>query len=89
MRPENPENRENRKNRKNRKNNDLEEIRAALQEAFPPVNTELRRDLWPAMLRRLDAPAREVPWYDWALAGGLAGATIFFPRLILLFAYHL
>lgn len=66
-----------------------EEIRAALRAAFPPVDTELRRDLWPAMLRRLDEPARKVPWYDWALAGGLAGLTAFFPRLILFFAYHL
>jgi hypothetical protein len=68
---------------------DEEEIRAALRAAFPPVDTELRRDLWPAMLRRLDAPAQRVPWYDWVLAGGLAGATVFFPKLILLFAYHL
>ena len=66
-----------------------EEIRLALRAALPPVDTELHRDLWPAMLRRLDAPAQRVPWYDWALVGGLAGATIFFPKLILLFAYHL
>jgi hypothetical protein len=66
-----------------------DEIRAALRVAFPPVDTELRRDLWPAMLLRLDEPARGVPWYDWALAGGLAGLTVLFPKLILLFAYHL
>lgn len=70
-------------------NHDEEKIRAALRAAFPPVDTELRRDLWPAILRRLDEPARRVPWYDWVLAGGLAGATVFFPRLILLLAYHL
>ena len=66
-----------------------EDIRAALRAAFPPVDTELRRDLWPAMLRRLDEPARKVPWYDWALAGGLAGITVLFPKLILLLVYHL
>jgi len=70
-------------------NHDQEGIRAALREAFPPVDTELRRDLWPAMLRRLDEPPRRVPWYDWALTGGLAGATVLFPKLILFFAYHL
>ena len=70
-------------------NHDEEEIRAALRAAFPPVDTELGRDLWPAMLRRMDEPAQKVPWYDWALAGGLTGATVFFPKLILLFAYHL
>lgn len=68
---------------------DEEEIRAVLRTAYPPVDTELRRDLWPAMLRRLEEPPRRVPWYDWALAGGLAGVTIFFPKLILLLAYHL
>jgi hypothetical protein len=68
---------------------DEEEIRAALQEAFPPVDTGLRRDLWPAMSRRLEQPAQKVPWYDWVLAGGLAGMTILFPKLILLLAYHL
>lgn len=66
-----------------------EEIRAALRAAFPPVDTELRRDLWPAMLRRMEQPAQKIPWYDWALAGGLAGLTVLFPRLILFFAYHL
>jgi hypothetical protein len=65
------------------------EIQAALRAAFPPVDTELHRDLWPAMLRRLDSPVRRVPWYDWALAGGLAGVTVFFPKLILLLVYHL
>lgn len=70
-------------------NHDEEEIQAALRAAFPPVDTELRRDLWPAMLRRMEEPARRVPWYDWALAGSLAGATVFFPKLILLLVYHL
>jgi hypothetical protein len=68
---------------------DVDEIRAALQGAFPPVETELRRDLWPAMVRRLDKSSQPVPWYDWALAGGVAAATVFFPKLILLFVYHL
>lgn len=68
---------------------DEDEIRAALQEAFPPVGHVLRRDLWPAMLQRLEEPAQRIPWYDWALAAGLAGITVFFPKLILLLAYHL
>jgi hypothetical protein len=72
-----------------REKHEEEEIRAALQEAFPPVDNGLQRDLWPAMLRRLDEPVHKVPWYDWALAGGLAGIAVFFPKLILLLAYHL
>jgi hypothetical protein len=70
-------------------NNELEDIQKTLQEAFPAVDVELRRDLWPDMLRRLDARPQKVPWYDWALAGGLAGAMIFFPKLVVLLSYHL
>jgi hypothetical protein len=68
---------------------DHEDVRRLLQDAFPPVNTELRRDLWPAMSRALDTRARRVVWYDWALAG-LAGSVIAaFPDLILVLFYHL
>jgi hypothetical protein len=70
-------------------NHDVEEVRSALQKAYPPVDTELRRDLWPALLKRLEAPPTKVPWYDWALAGGLAGAMVIFPKLLLLLVYHL
>jgi hypothetical protein len=67
---------------------DEKEIQERLQEAFPPVTPQLRRDLWPAMLRKLDAPTLAPPWYDWALIGGSAGMLALFPKLILLFAYH-
>ncbi len=65
------------------------QIREALQQAFPPVNTELRRDLWPAVLHKLDAHPARVPWYDWVLIGFSASVFLFFPQLILVFAYHL
>jgi hypothetical protein len=68
---------------------DHKEVRAALQRAFPPVDPELRRDLWPSMVRRLEMPRVVVPWYDWALAATLAAVFIFFPKLVLLLAYHL
>ena len=67
-------------------NDDLE-IQKDLKKAFPPANTELRRDLWPEVLRRLDQHAA-VPWYDWALGGVAFGWFVFFPQLILVFAYH-
>lgn len=70
-------------------NHDLGDIQKTLQEAFPAVDVELRRDLWPDMLRRLDARPQKVPWYDWALAGGLAAAMVLFPKLVVLLAYHL
>jgi hypothetical protein len=68
-----------------------EDVQSALQKAFPPVNSELRRDLWPSMLRRLEdeAPAERVPWYDWALAGCVVLAFLFFPKFLVLFGYHL
>lgn len=69
---------------------DEEEVRAALQRTFPAAETELRRDLWPAMLRRMqEQPAPTVPWYDWALAAGVVAMVVFFPKIGLLFAYHL
>lgn len=66
-----------------------EEIRSALDLAFPPVDEQLRRDLWPLMMQRMERPRRVVPWYDWALAGVVVGACVFFPRLALLLVYHL
>jgi len=68
---------------------DEREIREALKQAFPPINRELGRDLWPAVLRKLAARPTRVPWYDWALIGVSAGGLLFFPQLILVFAYHL
>jgi len=65
------------------------EIRDALKQSFPPVNTELRRDLWVDVLRKLDARQVRVPWYDWALVSLSVVMLLAFPRLVLLFAYHL
>ena len=70
------------------KDND-QQIRDALKRSFSPVNAELRRDLWPDVLRRLDARSVGVPWYDWALGGLSAVAFLVFPQLVLVFAYHL
>jgi hypothetical protein len=68
---------------------DHNDIRRLLQDAFPPANAELRRDLWPAMSRRLDARARRIVWYDWALAGFAGGVIAAFPDLVLVLLYHL
>ena len=43
----------------------------------------------PAVLRKLDAPSIRMPWYDWALTGLSVSVFLFFPQLILVFAYHL
>lgn len=65
------------------------EVRDALKKFFSPVNTELRRDLWPQVLGKLDDRPARVPWYDWALVGLSATMFLAFPRLILVLAYHL
>ena len=65
------------------------QIYQALKRSFPAVHTELDRDLWPAVLRKLDARPTQVPWYDWALMGVSASVFLFFPHLLLVFAYHL
>jgi hypothetical protein len=71
------------------KNDELEKIRKQLREAVPPVQpTDLQRDLWPAMLKRLEERRPGVPWFDWVLAGALGAALIFFPAVIPALLYH-
>ncbi|HEV1992901.1 MAG TPA: hypothetical protein VGR03_01065 [Candidatus Acidoferrum sp.] len=75
----------------NKENN--KEIEALLKAAVAPVkDAELRRDLWPQMLRKLDEqPARvdKVPWFDWALAAILSAVLFLFPGAIPALLYHL
>jgi hypothetical protein len=66
------------------------ELQALVKREFPPIqNAELQRDLWPHMLRRLDAQPLRVPWFDWALAAALAAALLFFPGAIPALLYQL
>lgn len=72
----------------NEENN--KEINELLRRAIAPVsNTELQRDLWPQMLRRLDQQPIRVPWFDWALAAILSALLVFFPGAIPALLYHL
>ena len=74
-----------------------EQLERLLREALPPIadEAELSHDLWPAMLRKLGTeyvPARakmRVPWFDWALAGGLALLLAAFPAAIPVLLYYL
>lgn len=80
---------------------DLDRMKKLVQQALPPVagNAEPRRDLWPAVLRRLDerpaAPALtgrawlNSAWFDGALAFGLVGLAAGFPASIPLLLYYL
>jgi hypothetical protein len=54
-----------------------------------PADRELKRDLWPEMLRRLERPPIRVPWWDWALAAALLLCLLLFPETILAVLYLL
>jgi hypothetical protein len=69
-------------------------MREKLRDAMPRLDemghgAELRRDLWPDMLRRLERPQVRVPWFDWALLATAGAVAIFFPALIPALLYHL
>ena len=75
---------------------DEDRIKELLKSALPPVEpgAEPGRDLWPAVLRRLDArPAAPAPvfwaWFDGALLAGLAVFAAFLPASIPVFLYYL
>jgi hypothetical protein len=65
------------------------EIQRLLKEVIPRVDREVRQDLWPAMLRRLEAPRCYLPWYEWALIGAPCCWLVIFPKGILHLLYHL
>ena len=68
-----------------------------LRQALPPMEDTpgASRDLWPDMQRRLRAESApvaakvRVPWFDWALAGGLAVLLAAFPAWIPVLLYYL
>ena len=77
--------------KRNTQQNEME-LRALLQSEFPPLeNTEAQRDLWPQMLRRLDAQPEQlrIPWFDWALAAAVAAALLLFRNVIPALLYQL
>ena len=69
------------------------EVKELLRQAIARAqDTELRRDLWPQVLRKLEeqpAPVVGIPWFDWALAAILSAVLVFFPGSILALLYHL
>ena len=86
---------ENRDQGKGNGDQEADRMRVLLQSAMPRVgdDADLPRDLWPAMLRRMDEEStggtRSVPWFDWALAGGLVAFAAIAPRTIPVILYYL
>jgi hypothetical protein len=74
-------------------NEEIKKMKELLSQAVAPVqDTELRRDLWPQMLRKLGEqplPIHSVRWFDWVLAAILSAVLIFFPGSIPALLYHL
>ncbi len=70
-----------------------ERIQQLLRETMQPitgqVGVQLRCDLWPEMLQRLEARPLKVPWFDWALLAAVAALLVFFPGAIPVLLYHL
>ncbi len=73
-------------------------VKQILRESLPPVDpaAEPSRDLWPAVLRRIDAgPAAAAPgptrqnWFDWALLAALVVFAVSFPATVPVFLYYL
>jgi len=76
--------------------NDQDRMKKLLQQALPPIDgdpdsgrDDSGRDLWPAVLKRLDARPAMPPWFDWALLAGLVGAAALFPTAIPVLLYYL
>lgn len=69
-------------------------MKKLLRAALPGVSqnqleTGPGRDLWPEVVRRLEAGSARLPWFDWALIVGLAAFAVFFPSVIPVFLYYL
>lgn len=70
-----------------------EGIERLLRSAVPRVgeDAEPERDLWPAMQQRLrrEVTLRSVPWFDWALAAGVALFAVSVPAAVPVLLYYL
>ena len=67
-----------------------DKLQELLRSALPPVaDTELKQDLWPQMLRKLDESTIRPSWLDWALIAFLPVWFFLFPEVILALLYHL
>ena len=70
-----------------------ERIRQLLKSALPRIaNAEPARDLWPDMLKRIEAGAESRVRFgllDWVIAGLAASSVFLFPGMLPAVLYHL
>ena len=73
--------------------NERQAMQRLVKEVLPPMrgqrDAELRRDLWPAMLGRLEDRRDVVPWFDWALLAAVAAVFALSPGVIPVLFYYL
>jgi hypothetical protein len=69
--------------------NSESELQAYVKKNLPAADLELRRDLWPEVLRRMAASAEPMPWFDWVLLVAAAACLLFAPQMIPMLLYHL
>ena len=67
-----------------------QDIQDLLRRAMSRMNDcELRRDLWPSMLRHLEHKPISATWLDWALIAFLLIVFVSFPRMLPVLLYFL
>lgn len=68
----------------------LDFVRKQLKTAMPPWrDLELKTDLWPRMLRRMDEQPARFGWFEAILATSIALVFAVFPELIPAVFYNL
>ena len=71
-------------------NHDDRELREQLKSAVPPwQDVELKVDLWPRMLHRLEESPAGFGWFESILLGLVALTFAIFPELLPAMLYHL
>src|SRR5262249_3040585 len=79
-----------RKNKTGKGRNPTMNEEQLLKAALPPVkDLEPRRDLCPAMRRKIDEETIRVPIWDWALIAAVLAWIAIFPKGALALLYHL
>jgi hypothetical protein len=74
----------------NADDHELDFVRRQLKTAMPPLpDVELKTDLWPRMLRRMEETPVRFGWFEALLAALIALAFVAFPELIPVVFYHL
>ena len=71
-------------------NDDFDFTHEQLRADLPPwQEPELKRDLWPRMLRRMEENPVRFGWAEWTAAGLIGLALAAFPEVIPMMLYNL